>query len=125
MSDYTVTNLNDVEDSAVQFGFSHIGEARFARGPLGAERTGLAFHRIKPGMRQAFGHRHEEAEEVAVVLAGSGRVKIEDEVVELKQWDAVRVANGTMRNFEAGPEGAEIIAIGAPIGERDSEIVQG
>jgi mannose-6-phosphate isomerase-like protein (cupin superfamily) len=82
--------------------------------PLGCEKSGLSYQRIKPNVRFPFAHRHKRQEEVYVLVSGSGRIKLDDEVLELRQWDAVRVAPETMRNFEAGPNGAEIIAFGAP-----------
>jgi mannose-6-phosphate isomerase-like protein (cupin superfamily) len=113
MATYTQTNLEDVEDSAVKFGFSEVQEARFASGDLDTEQTGLSFHRVKPGKRQAFAHRHDEAEEVYVVIGGSGRVKLDDDIVDLVRLDAVRLAPGVTRQFEGGPEGIELIVFGA------------
>jgi mannose-6-phosphate isomerase-like protein (cupin superfamily) len=109
---YTKKNLNEVEDSAPKFGFGEIGEARFAMGELGAEQTGLAFHKLKPGIRQAFSHTHEEAEEVYVVLAGSGRIKLDEEIVEIGPLDAIRIAPTVERQLEAGEEGIEYLAFG-------------
>ena len=123
MSGYTIENLRDVEDSAVKFGFSETQESRFAQGALDAESTGLAYHRVKPGKRQAFGHRHQNAEEVYVVLAGSGRVKLDDDVRDLEQLDALRVAPDVARSFEGGPDGLEILAFG-PHHKGDGEILQ-
>jgi quercetin dioxygenase-like cupin family protein len=120
---YTIRNLKDVEDSAVKFGFSGIGEAHFAGGELGAERTGLVLHVLKPGKRQAFGHRHDEAEEVAVVVSGSGRVRVEDDVHELQRLDAVRLAPTVVRAFEAGPDGMELLVFGARH-DGDGELVR-
>jgi mannose-6-phosphate isomerase-like protein (cupin superfamily) len=113
MATYTQTNLEDVEDSAVKFGFSEVQEARFASGDLDTEQTGLSFHRVKPGKRQAFAHRHDEAEEVYVVIGGSGRVKLDDDIVDLVRLDAVRLSPGVTRQFEGGPEGIELIVFGA------------
>ena len=109
---YTHKNLQEVEDHAPKFGLSEIGEARFATAALDAEQTGLAFHRIKPGKRQAFSHTHDEAEEVYVVIAGSGRAKLDDEVVELKPLDALRIAPPVKRSLEAGDDGLEFVAFG-------------
>src|SRR5829696_10047975 len=90
MSSYTRKNLeSDVEDSAVKFGMSDVLEAHFAREDLDATQFGLSLQRLKPGARMPFGHRHSEQEEVYVVVGGSGRLKIEDEVLDLAQWDAV------------------------------------
>lgn len=105
-------NLLNVEDSAPQFGFDEIQEARFANKALGTEQTGVSHHRIKPDQRQGFGHRHDEAEEVYVVLSGSGRIKLDDEIVELAARDAVRVRGDVTRAFEAGGDGLEVLAFG-------------
>lgn len=114
MSGYTIKNLKEVEDQAPKFGLSPGLEARFARQALEGETTGLSYQRLAPSFRIPFGHKHGDQEEVYVVVSGSGRMKLDDEVVEVRQWDAVRVASGTMRDFEAGPEGAELLAFGAP-----------
>ena len=115
-------NLRDVEDSAPRFGFGEVQEARFAQHDLHAERTGLSLHRVKPGRRQGFAHRHDEAEEVYVVLAGSGRMKVGDDVLDVRALDAIRVAPSAVRAFEGGPDGLEVLAFG-PHHEGDGEIV--
>ena len=113
MSDYKIANLKEIDDSAVEFGLAPNMEARFGRKALEAERSGISYQRLAPNFRGPFGHRHEAQEETYVVVAGSGRVKIEDEVHDLRQWDAVRVAPATARGFEAGPDGLELLAFGA------------
>ena len=126
MSGFTVQNLKEVEDQAPNFGLSPQLEARMARVPLELENFGVSYQRIAPNFRVPFGHKHKRQEEVYVVVSGSLRAKVEDEVVELKQWDALRVDNDVTRGFEAGPEGAEIVAIGAPnTGPGDAEVAQG
>jgi mannose-6-phosphate isomerase-like protein (cupin superfamily) len=126
MAGYTKVNLKeDVEDQAPNFGLSPDLEARMARVALELEGFGVSYQRIAPNFRIPFAHRHKQQEEVYVVVGGSGRAKLEDEVVELKQWDALRVPKETMRGFEAGPEGMEVIAIGAPnTGPGDAEMDQ-
>lgn len=109
---FTHKNLGEVEDSAPEFGFEENQEARFATAAMGTEATGLSFHRIKPGKRQGFAHRHEDAEEVYVVLSGSGRMKLDDEIIELGERDAVRVPGSVWRAFEGGEEGLEVVAFG-------------
>jgi mannose-6-phosphate isomerase-like protein (cupin superfamily) len=109
---YTLKKLADVEDSATKFGFADVQEARFATEDLEAEHTGVSYHRVKPGKRQAFAHRHENAEEVYVVLAGSGRIKLDDDIVAIESLDAIRVAPEVIRTFEGGPEGLELLAFG-------------
>jgi mannose-6-phosphate isomerase-like protein (cupin superfamily) len=121
MSGYTVVNLKEVEDQAPNFGLSPDLEARFARVALEAERIGVTYQRLTPNFRVPWGHTHKTQEEVFIVVNGSMRAKLEDEVVELEPWDALRVAKETMRGFEAGPEGVEFIAIGAPGGPGDAE----
>jgi quercetin dioxygenase-like cupin family protein len=113
MMSYTIKNLSETPDSAVKFGLSEMGEAHFPREELGAESTGLSYQVLKPGKRQSFGHRHDKAEEVYVVLSGSGRVRLDDEVVDIARLDAIRVEPRIMRAFEAGPDGLEWIAFGA------------
>jgi len=125
MAGYTIQNLKDVEDQAPNFGLSPQLEARMARVPLELENFGVSYQRLGPNFRVPFGHKHKNQEEVYLVVSGSMRAKVEDEVVELKQWDALRVHKETMRGFEAGPEGVEIIAVGAPnTGPGDAEVEQ-
>jgi mannose-6-phosphate isomerase-like protein (cupin superfamily) len=121
---YTVKNLDDVKDMAPGHGLDKMGEARFCREDLGAENTGLSHQRLNPGQRQPFGHSHNQAEEIYLVLSGSGRVKLDDEIVEVKRLDAIRVSPETTRAFEAGPEGLEFVAVG-PHFDKDGEVVQG
>jgi mannose-6-phosphate isomerase-like protein (cupin superfamily) len=123
---HTVINLKEVEDQAPKFGLSPNLEMRMARVPLELEHSGVSYQRIAPNFRLPFGHKHKTQEELYIVLSGSLRAKIEDEVIELKAWDAVRVHKDTMRSFEGGPEGAEMLAIGAPsTGPGDGDTVQG
>ena len=119
---YAKKNLRDVDDSAVEFGLSETQEARFPRSDLGAEQTGINFLTVKPSEREAFAHRHGTAEEIYVVLAGSGRVKLDDDLVELRPLDAVRVSPGVARSFEAGPDGLEVLIFGPHV-EGDGEMV--
>jgi mannose-6-phosphate isomerase-like protein (cupin superfamily) len=123
---YTVHNLKDVDDAAPAFGMAPDVEARFARKPLELKKVAVSYQRLQPDVRMPFGHTHAGQEEIYVVLAGSGRAKVDDEVVELRLWDALRVDPETMRAIEAGPDGVEFVAIGGPIGEtNDAEMVQG
>jgi mannose-6-phosphate isomerase-like protein (cupin superfamily) len=127
MADYTKLNIKrDVEDMAPKFQLSPGLESRFARKPLELENSGVSYYKIAPDFRTPFGHRHGEQEEVYIVIGGSARLALDDEVVELAQWDAVRIPSSTMRALEGGPEGAEVIAIGAPNNDnQDAEMVQG
>jgi uncharacterized cupin superfamily protein len=112
MAGWTKTNLRGLKDVAEEAGLAPDLSARFGREDLGAERIGISLQRLAPDARQPFGHRHKQDEEVYVVVSGAGRVKLEDEIVELGQWDAIRVAPETMRCFEAGPEGLEYLGFG-------------
>lgn len=109
---YTKISLADVEDAAPANGFGDSWEARVARGPLDAEDTGLTHFRIRPGKRSPFAHRHADAEEIYVILSGSGQIKLGDQVTELRPYDAIRVAPEVVRAFEAGPDGLELLAFG-------------
>jgi mannose-6-phosphate isomerase-like protein (cupin superfamily) len=121
---YVIKNLREVEDQAPKFGFSEVQEARFPREDLNAQTIGLAFHRVKAGQRQAFAHRHENAEEVYVILSGTGRIKLDNEVHEVAPLDAIRVAPQVARAFEADPrENLELLAFG-PRHAGDGEILR-
>jgi mannose-6-phosphate isomerase-like protein (cupin superfamily) len=125
LAGYTVKNLKDVEDQAPNFGLSPSLEARMARVPLELENFGISYQRVAPNFRVPFGHTHNVQEEVYVVVNGSMRAKLDEEVIDLKQWDALRVPKETMRSFEAGPDGAEVIAVGAPnTGPGDANVEQ-
>ena len=122
---YTVVNLKQVENMAPRFGLSPGLESRFARVPLELENSGLSYFRVAPGFRAPFGHTHREQEEIYVVLSGGAKLKLDDRVIDLSEWDAVRIPPGMMRAVEGGPQGAEILAFGAPSNEnRDVEMVQ-
>ena len=123
MTGFTITNLKQVEDSAADRGPEM--EARFGRKHLDSEHLGVSYFRYGPGFRAPYGHRHREQEEAYVVVVGSGRMRLDDEIVELGQWDVVRVAPGVVRAFEGGPEGLELIAIGSDRPEGgDGEVIQ-
>jgi mannose-6-phosphate isomerase-like protein (cupin superfamily) len=122
MSGYTKKNLKQVENQAPNFGMPSEMEARFARTALGGETLGLSLMTLAPGFRIPFGHKHEGQEEVYVVIRGSARIKVEEEVVELGEWDAIRFDKDTMRNVEAGPDGVDYLAFGAGDDPRDAEM---
>ena len=121
---FTHKKLTDVKDSAPEFGMEEVQEARFAKGDLDAEKTGVSHHRLKPGQRTPFGHKHEDAEEVYVVIAGSGRMKLDDEIIEVETLDAIRVSPEVVRAFEADSEGIEVLAVGARH-DGDGEVIPG
>ena len=126
MSSYTKKNLRkDVENQAPKFGMPDELQARFARTPLGGETLGLSLMSLEPGFRIPFGHKHAGQEEVYVVVRGSARVKVEDEVVELAEWDAIRFPKDTMRQMEAGPDGVEYLAFGAGDDPNEAEMAPG
>jgi mannose-6-phosphate isomerase-like protein (cupin superfamily) len=121
---FTHMKLTDVKDSAPEFGMEEVQEARFAKGDLDAEKTGVSHQRLKPGQRNPFGHKHEDAEEVYVVIGGSGRMKLDDEIIEVERLDAIRVSPEVIRAFEAGDDGIEVLAVGARH-DGDGEVVPG
>ena len=120
---YTILRLDEAEDQAAKFGYGEMGESRFPSDDLDAEHTGISLQFLRPSKRQMFAHRHHRAEEIYVVLSGSGRVKIEDEVIEIAARDAIRVAPELTRAFEAGPQGLELLAVGARC-RGDAEVVR-
>jgi mannose-6-phosphate isomerase-like protein (cupin superfamily) len=111
VADFTIKNLKDVDDAAADRG-SDI-EARFARQHLETQHLGVSYFRYGAGFRTSYGHRHREQEEAYVVVGGSGRMRLDDEIIELRAWDAIRVAPNVVRAFEGGPDGLQLIAIGA------------
>jgi mannose-6-phosphate isomerase-like protein (cupin superfamily) len=123
MSDYTLKNLGELEDMAVEGGFSDNQEARFANKDLGLESLGVSHQVVKPGKHHAFGHRHHEAEEVYVVLSGAGKAHLDDEEVDVRRLDAIRVGPQVTRGFEAGSDGLELIVFSKKT-PGDAEIVQ-
>jgi mannose-6-phosphate isomerase-like protein (cupin superfamily) len=110
MPDFTLKNMMDIEDSAAERGPGI--EARFGRKHLDSDHLGVSYFRYGSGFKAPFGHRHREQEEAYVVVGGSGRMRLDDEIIELSKWDVVRVAPRVARAFEGGPEGLELIAIG-------------
>jgi mannose-6-phosphate isomerase-like protein (cupin superfamily) len=127
MADYTKLNLKeDVEDQAPNYDMSPQLEFRTARVPLETENAAISYLRVAPNFRLPFGHTHGEQEEVYVLIGGSARIKLDDEVLELRPFDAIRIHRETMRNLEGGPDGAELILYGAPnAGPGDAQMSPG
>jgi len=125
MGGYTKHNLTEVENQAPRFGMPDDLEARFARSAIEGRELGLSLFRLGPNFRIPFGHKHAGQEEVYVVTSGSGRIKVEDEIVELRRWDAIRIDKDTMRDVEAGPDGVEYLAFGAGDDPSEVEMAQG
>jgi mannose-6-phosphate isomerase-like protein (cupin superfamily) len=112
---FTLTNIrDDLEDLGPRFDGAPDLEFRAATKALGLEKSALSYQRVPPGYRFPYGHTHVTQEEVYVVVRGSGRMKVDDEIVELREWDAIRVPPGAWRGYEAGAEGLEILVVGAP-----------
>ncbi len=124
---FTRKNLKtDLEDLGSNFDGAPDLEFRMATKALGLERSGLSCQRIPPGYRFPYGHTHKEQEEVYVVVGGSGRMKLDEEIVAVERWDVVRVSPGTWRGYEAGPDGLELLVFGAPnLGENPRDDVEG
>jgi mannose-6-phosphate isomerase-like protein (cupin superfamily) len=123
MSDFAIKNLKEVDDSLADRDLDL--EARFGRKHLDSEHLGVSYFRYGPNYRSAAGHRHREQEEAYVVVSGSGRAKLDDQIVDLHEWDVLRVAPAVVRGFEAGPDGLEVIAVGSDRPEGgDGEMVE-
>ncbi|MDE3132908.1 MAG: cupin domain-containing protein [Acidobacteriota bacterium] len=124
---FSLRNLReDLEDLGTNFDGSPELEFRAASKALALEHSGLSYQRVPPDYRFPYGHTHKTQEEVYVVVRGSGRMKLDDDVIELQQWDAVRVPPGVWRGYEAGPQGLELIVVGAPsLGLNPREDVEG
>ena len=124
MTDYAKINLSEVKDLAPDYGMADFGEARFARSALGAESCGASYYRVNPDHRIAFGHRHEADDEMYLVLSGNGRFKVGDDILDVGPRDLVFVPAQTIRAWEAGPDGMELVAFGTH-GGGEAEMVQG
>jgi mannose-6-phosphate isomerase-like protein (cupin superfamily) len=123
MSDFVIKNLKELDNVARDRGPDM--DARFARKHLDSEHLGVSYFRYGPGFRSPMGHRHREQEEAYVVVSGSGRAKLGEEIVDLREWDVIRVAPHVVRTFEGGPDGLELIAIGSDRPEGgDGEMVE-
>ena len=124
---FTLRNIkDDLEDISSRFDGAPDLEFRLATKALELEKSGLGYQRIPPNYRFPYVHTHQRQEGVYAGLRGSGRLTLDDEIIELKEWDAVRVSPGTWRGYEAGPEGLEIFVIGAPnLGEEPRDDVEG
>jgi mannose-6-phosphate isomerase-like protein (cupin superfamily) len=124
---HTVKNLKEIENQGVKFGLDENDiQLRMAKDPLETENCGISYVRLGSGWRTPFGHTHKTQEEIYILVNGSARMKIEDEIVDLKPFTAVRVSPATMRSYEGGPEGAELIVIGTPkTGPGDADTVPG
>jgi quercetin dioxygenase-like cupin family protein len=123
---FTLKNIKDLEDIGSKFDGAPELEFRAATVALGLEESALSYQRVPPGYRFPYGHTHEKQEEVYVVVRGSGRMKLDAEIVELREWDAVRVPPGTWRGYEAGPDGLELLVMGAPnLGDAPRDDVDG
>jgi uncharacterized cupin superfamily protein len=123
MGDYTKMNLDEAEDMAAKHGLGDFQEARMPREPLGLGETAFGHLRVKPGQRQPFAHKHGEAEEVHFVVSGGGRMKLDEDIIEVGPRDVIRVGPSVTRMFEAGPDGLEYLVFGSRH-EGDAEIVQ-
>lgn len=112
MSDHTIKNFTELDDVAGERSGGNV-EARFGRSAIESEHIGVSLFRYAPNFRSPLGHRHREQEEVYVVVSGSGRVKLGDEVRDIREWDVIRVAPPVARAFEAGPEGLGLVVVGS------------
>lgn len=122
--DYTVVNLRELENMALKYGHGGDMEARFATKPLQLQKSGLGFQKVLPGRTIPFKHAHTQQEEVFIIIAGSGKILLDDETIDLKTWDAVRVPPEVVRQVKGGPDGLEMIIVGAPYdGTNDTKMI--
>ncbi len=121
---HATANLDAAKDVAPEYGMGEMGQARFLRQALGADRIGMSHYRMNPGRRVGFGHRHTQSEEIYVVLAGSGRFRVEDEIFAITVRDVIYCPPAAMREWEAGSEGLELLAFGGHA-ENESEMQPG
>jgi mannose-6-phosphate isomerase-like protein (cupin superfamily) len=121
--EYTIKNLREAKDVAAEAGLSDSLEARFAHEDLDSDRSGISYQVMKAGKRQPFAHRHGEMEEIYVVLSGTGKVKLDDEVEDIGPLDAIRIAPSVTRAFEAGDEDLVLLAF-SPRAPDDAEVVK-
>jgi mannose-6-phosphate isomerase-like protein (cupin superfamily) len=123
MAEYTIKNLREAKDVAAEAGLSDSIEARFANEDLESETSGISYQVVKAGQRQPFAHKHGEMEEIYVVISGSGRVKLDDELEDVGALDAVRVGPSVIRAFEAGDDDL-VLLVFSPRAKGDAEVVQ-
>lgn len=121
---YTLKGIDEIPDRAPDFDLDKFHEARFGTRAMDLTQTGFSHFKVKPGVRQPFGHHHNLGEEVHVVLSGSGRVKLDNEILALQEGDVLRVSPEIMRAFEGGPDGLEFIVFSQHI-EGDTEMAPG
>jgi mannose-6-phosphate isomerase-like protein (cupin superfamily) len=126
MSGYTKVNLKSEVENMAEGRMPPGIEAHFAKGALDCEKSGVTYYKLEPDFHPPFGHKHEEQEEIYVLISGGARIKVEDEEIELGPLDAIRLAPEATRALKAGPEGCELIAFGAPkLAEQDAEVIPG
>jgi quercetin dioxygenase-like cupin family protein len=125
MTDFSIANLRtEVADSAKEFGFSPTLEARFGKKDLESEKLSVSYQRVAPNETSPFAHKHkQQAEEIYVVVEGSGKIQLDGEAHDVKEWDAVRVPGPVVRAFEAGPNGLTILAFGEINPANDAELI--
>jgi mannose-6-phosphate isomerase-like protein (cupin superfamily) len=110
MTNFTHKNLLEIDNVAADRGDGF--EARFARSSLDSEHLGVSYFAAPPNFRSPMGHSHREQEEAYVIVSGSGRMRLDDEIIDLAPWDVIRVAPSVVRAFEAGSDGLVYIAVG-------------
>ncbi len=124
MTDYTIINLRELENMSPKYGHGEDMEARFATKPLQLKKSGLGFQKVLPGRTIPFKHKHAAQEEICIIVAGNGSIQLDDETVDVKTWDAVRIPPEVIRTVSAGPDGLEMIIVGAPFTEKnDVELI--
>lgn len=81
---------------------------------LEASEVAARMWRLEPGMSSTR-HRHAQQEELYVLLEGSGRMRVEQELLTLRPLDTVLVDAGTVRQiFNDTDADALWLVVGAP-----------
>jgi quercetin dioxygenase-like cupin family protein len=103
----------DLEDLA---GEGPGGRVRKVRRALGARAFGFNYFTLGPNEDgREHDHSSQPQEEVYFIVKGSGRMRIDEDEIELKPGRFVRVDAESRRLPISGDDGLEWVAIGAPI----------
>jgi uncharacterized cupin superfamily protein len=91
-------------------------ELRILRGVLGCEHVGVSYLRFGPGWRLTVGHRHPGGgEEVYVLVEGSARIKIEEQILHMHAPSAVRVRGDQFRAIRADSDMTAVLVAAGTI----------
>ena len=121
MADYTIKHLEDVQDVLGDYP----GEMRGITYAIGAEQVAITHRRMPQhtGSKGSYGHRHKTQEEIVFVLRGKLQFKLNDEIIELGKYDAIRIPPQTWRGiWNEEPEDAEIVIVSKRIDDPTGDV---